>query len=47
MIKSKLRRIKIEKGSLDLVIIDYLQMMSSVGSKYAGNKVQEIAEISR
>ena len=47
MIKSKLRRIKIEKGSLDLVIIDYLQMMSSAGSKYAGNKVQEIAEISR
>jgi replicative DNA helicase len=47
MIRSKLRKIKIEKWSLDLVIIDYLQMMSSAGSKYAGNKVQETAELSR
>lgn len=46
-IKSKLRRIKVEKGSLDMVIIDYLQLMSSNGSKFAGNRVQEISEISR
>lgn len=26
--KSKLRKIKIERGSLDLVIVDYLQLMS-------------------
>ncbi|MBS8121672.1 replicative DNA helicase [Candidatus Vampirococcus lugosii] len=46
-IKSKLRRLKIEKGALDMVIIDYLQLMSSAGSKFAGNRVQEISEISR
>ena len=45
--KSKLRKIKIERGSLDLVIIDYLQLMSGAGSKFAGNRVQEISEISR
>ncbi|HBB03783.1 TPA: hypothetical protein DCZ39_02650 [Patescibacteria group bacterium] len=27
-LKSKIRRLKIEKTSLDLVIIDYLQLMS-------------------
>ncbi len=46
-LKSKLRRLKIEKWSLDLVIIDYLQLMNSAGSKFAGNRVQEISEISR
>ena len=44
-LKSKLRRLKIEKGSLDLVIIDYLQLMH--GTTYLGNRVQEISEISR
>jgi replicative DNA helicase len=29
------------------VIIDYLQLMSGAGSKFAGNRVQEISEISR
>ena len=46
-LKSKLRRLKIEKWALDLVVIDYLQLMSSAGSKFAGNRVQEISEISR
>lgn len=45
--KSKLRKIKIERGSLDFVIVDYLQLMSWAGSKFAGNRVQEISEISR
>lgn len=44
-IKSKLRRLKIEKWGLDLVIIDYLQLMH--GTTYVGNRVQEISEISR
>lgn len=44
-LKSKLRRLKIEKGSLDLVIIDYLQLMQ--GTIFLGNKVQEVSEISR
>lgn len=47
MIKSKLRKIKIERGQLDMVIIDYLQLMSGDMSKFAGNRVQEISEISR
>ncbi|HKL44396.1 MAG TPA: replicative DNA helicase [Candidatus Absconditabacterales bacterium] len=45
MLKSKLRRLKIEKGHLDLVIIDYLQLMH--GHVFQGNRVQEISEISR
>lgn len=44
-LKSKLRRLKIEKGWLDLVIVDYLQLMHWV--TFIGNKVQEIWEISR
>ncbi len=46
-LKSKLRRLKIEKNTLDLVVIDYLQLMSWSGSGYSGNRVQEISEISR
>ena len=41
---SKCRRLKREKG-LDLVIIDYLQLMSS--AKATNNRVQEISEITR
>lgn len=44
-LRSKLRRLKIEKWSLDLVIIDYLQLMH--GSAFVWNRVQEISEISR
>lgn len=44
--KSKLRKLKIEKGSLDLVIIDYLQLMAW-SKVFAWNRVQEISEISR
>lgn len=47
VIKSKLRKIVIEKGSVDLVIIDYMQLINSAGMRYAGNRVQEISEISR
>lgn len=46
-LKSKIRRLKIEKTNLDLVIIDYLQLMSGTNSWYSGNRVQEISEISR
>jgi len=47
VIKSKLRKIVVEKGKVDLVIIDYMQLINSMGMKYAGNRVQEISEISR
>lgn len=42
-LKSKARRLKIESG-LDLIIIDYLQLMTSWNTM---NRVQEITEISR
>jgi replicative DNA helicase len=42
-IKSKARRLKME-GGLDLIVIDYLQLMSNGNSL---NRVQEISEISR
>ncbi len=42
---SKCRRIKREKG-LDLVMIDYLQLMSP-GKKHIENRQQEVAEITR
>lgn len=45
-LKSKLRKLKIEKWHLDLVIIDYLQLMHWVAYS-SSNKVQEISEISR
>lgn len=45
MLKSKLRRLKIEKWSLDLVIVDYLQLMNA--TTFVWNRVQEISEISR
>lgn len=46
-LRSKLRRLKVEAGTLDLVVIDYLQLMSGQGSKFEGNRVQEISQISR
>ncbi len=45
MLRSKLRRLKIEKWALDMVVIDYLQLMH--GTNFAWNRVQEISEISR
>ncbi len=42
-LKSKARRLKMESG-LDLIIIDYLQLMSNGNSM---NRVQEVSEISR
>ena len=43
-IRSKCRRLKIEKG-LDLIMIDYLQLMEGEGKNE--NRQQEIAKISR
>ena len=42
-IKAKLRRLK----HVDLVIIDYLQLMTSANRRSEGNRVQEISEITR
>jgi len=43
--RSKARRLSLEQG-LDLVIVDYLQLMSGSGQRYE-NRTQEISQISR
>jgi replicative DNA helicase len=45
-LRTKARRLQMEHG-LDLIIVDYLQLMSTGNPSYAGNRVQEISEISR
>ncbi len=45
-LRSKARRLKAEHG-LDLVIIDYLQLMQGRASRNGDNRQQEISEISR
>jgi len=45
-IKAKCRRLATQGEGLGLVLIDYLQLIDS-SSKYAGNRQQEISEISR
>jgi replicative DNA helicase len=44
--RSKARRLKLEHG-LDLVIVDYLQLMSGGGNQRYENRTQEISQISR
>ena len=44
-LRAKCRKLKIEKG-LDVIMIDYLQLMSG-GGRSGDNRQQEIAEISR
>jgi replicative DNA helicase len=44
-IRAKTRRLAAEIGGLDLIIIDYLQLMTAVKAK--DNRQQEISEISR
>ena len=45
-IRAKCRRLAASEKGLDVVIIDYLQLINGT-AKYAGNRQQEIAEISR
>mgnify|MGYP001592978675 CR=1 FL=1 len=44
--RTKARRLKAEFG-LDMLVVDYLQMMSSGKPTYQSNRVQEISEITR
>ncbi|MCL2678174.1 MAG: replicative DNA helicase [Clostridiales bacterium] len=44
--RAKCRKLKMEKKRLDLVVVDYLQLISG-GSRRAENRQQEISEISR
>ncbi len=47
--RAKARRLKQSQGTLDLIIIDYLQLMSSdvIGNKRYENRNQEVSAISR
>jgi replicative DNA helicase len=45
-IKAKCRRLYNSEGGLGIVIIDYLQLISG-SARYAGNRQQEVSEISR
>jgi len=45
-IRSKCRKLKLSKG-LDLIIIDYLQLMSGSGKRRGDSRQQEISDISR
>ncbi len=45
-LRTKARRLQIEHG-LDLIILDYLQLMEGTTRRKEENRVQEIAEISR
>ena len=45
-IKAKCRRLYNSEGGLGIIIIDYLQLISG-SAKYAGNRQQEVSEISR
>ena len=44
--RSKARRLSLEHG-LDLLVVDYLQLIQGQGRGYGVNRVQEISEISR
>ena len=45
-IRAKCRRLAATEHGLAMIVIDYLQLVSTT-SKYAGNRQQEVAEISR
>ncbi|VAX20281.1 Replicative DNA helicase (DnaB) [hydrothermal vent metagenome] len=44
-IRAKARRLRVEQGRLDLIIVDYLQLMSS--RQRVESRVQEVSEITR
>lgn len=46
-ILSKCRRLKREQGGLDLIMIDYLQLMSPAKKSKEANRQNEVAEITR
>lgn len=46
-IRAKARRMRTGRTGLSLIIVDYLQLMTSPGSRRPDNRQQEVAEISR
>ncbi len=45
-LRAKARRLQMEHG-LDMIILDFLQLMTTGNQSFVGNRVQEISEISR
>lgn len=45
--RAKLRRLAVEQKKLDLVIVDYLQLMGDGGGRGSENRQQEVSKISR
>ena len=45
-LRSKCRKVKLERG-LDLIVIDYLQLMSGGGTRRSDSRQQEVSDISR
>lgn len=46
-IRAKTRRLAAEQKQLDLIVIDYLQLMGSAGGRRNENRQQEVSQISR
>jgi replicative DNA helicase len=46
-IRAKARRMRTSRAGLDLIIVDYLQLMTSPNQRRPDNRQQEVAEISR
>jgi replicative DNA helicase len=46
-IRAKARRMKTGRQGLSMIIVDYLQLMTSPGARRPDNRQQEVAEISR
>lgn len=46
-IRAKARRMKTGRQGLSMIIVDYLQLMTSPGARRMDNRQQEVAEISR
>lgn len=47
MIRTRARRLARKHGGIALIVIDYLQLMTSPGGKRNDNRVQELSEITR
>ncbi|MBE6459473.1 MAG: replicative DNA helicase [Alphaproteobacteria bacterium] len=47
MMRTRARRLARKYGGLALIVVDYLQLMTSPGGKRNDNRVQEISEITR
>src|SRR3954466_13941285 len=45
--RAKARRIRARHGDLGLIVVDYIQLMSSTGSRQIENRQVEVAELSR